>query len=157
MCVKTAGIGQYQIGKNDDILTINGLGSCLGIVIYDDINKVAGVLHAFLPSYKNGTDNKIKYVDTGIEIMINELIKNGAAQKNLKAKIAGGATLFNTPFKIGEDNYNSCINVLKEKNIRIISEDCGGTHGRTIVFCPNEDKLTIKSIKGKNNVICECI
>ena len=50
------GIADMKISADPDSLMItHALGSCLGIIIYDPVVKVAGFLHAMLPESKNDT------------------------------------------------------------------------------------------------------
>ena len=50
-------------------LTTLGLGSCVGVVIYDVKTKVSGMIHVMLPDstkIRNNT-NRNKFADTGIQ------------------------------------------------------------------------------------------
>ncbi len=39
---KKIGIGEFLVAKNDAVLKSSGLGSCLGVVIYDGERGIAG-------------------------------------------------------------------------------------------------------------------
>ena len=73
-----------------------GLGSCCGVVLYDEINKVAGLVHILLSDskYEKNVVNKAKYADTGIILLYEEMKKAGANARFIKAKLAGGAHMF---------------------------------------------------------------
>ena len=43
------GIGEIQLGYKDDLLISLGLGSCVGVVLYDELNKIGGLAHVMLP------------------------------------------------------------------------------------------------------------
>ena len=78
------------------IMTI-GLGSCIGIALYDKINKVAGLSHIMLPDstqFKNVT-NPMKFADLAIPLLVEKMEKQGCNKRNITAKIAGGASMFN--------------------------------------------------------------
>lgn len=78
------------------IITI-GLGSCVGIALYDSTKKIAGLSHIMLPDstqFKNN-NTPMKFADTAIPILIDKLIEAGCLKSSLKAKIAGGASMFN--------------------------------------------------------------
>lgn len=148
------GIADYNYTKSPNILTTLGLGSCLGITFYDPINKVGGLVHIMLPSseqIRNNT-NKAKFADTGIECLLQDMLKEGVKRSSLKCKIAGGAQMFsfygkgNNVLKIGERNVIEAKKVLKELDIPIVAEDTGGNYGRTIELDCDTGMLMIKSI-----------
>ncbi len=147
------GMADLNIIKAPGILTTLGLGSCVGIALYDKHNKIAGLAHIMLPSskeIKNNT-NEAKFADTGIELLIEKMVKEGAIKELLTAKIAGGAQMFsfnnnNSILKIGERNVQATKEKLKELNIKIISEDTGGNYGRTIELNADDGSLLVKTI-----------
>jgi chemotaxis protein CheD len=126
----------------------------VGVVIYDTQKEIAGLVHVMLPDSslaKADSINIAKYADTGIEELINRLIKIGARIINLKAKIAGGAQMFqfstqNEMMRIGPRNVEAVKKELKRFSIPIIAEDVGGSSGRTIEFNPSTRKLNIRTV-----------
>lgn len=147
------GMADLNVTKAPDQLTTLGLGSCVGITLYDGVNKIAGLAHIMLPSSKEikNNDNKAKFADTGIEELIKSMVAIGAKKNNLVAKIAGGAQMFNFNsnnhmLKIGERNVVATKEKLKELNIRIVSEDTGGNFGRTIVLDSTNGSLYVRTI-----------
>ncbi|MGB9678645.1 MAG: chemotaxis protein CheD [Thermoanaerobacteraceae bacterium] len=147
------GMADAKITKNPGILTTVGLGSCIGIVLYDSVSKIAGLVHIMLPYSTNmsNSTNKLKFADTGIEALIEIMTKEGANQKRLVSKIAGGAQMFSTKINsdimnIGLRNAAATKEVLNKLGIPIIAEDVGGTYGRTIEFYSENGKLLVKTI-----------
>ncbi|SHJ43905.1 chemotaxis protein CheD [Tepidibacter formicigenes] len=151
------GMAEYKTGKENDVLITLGLGSCVGIVLYDKFRKIGGMAHIMLPSSKEikNNSNKAKFADTALEELLKELIKMGASKSSLIAKIAGGAQMFNISIKsntlnIGKRNVIAVKEKLSEYRIAIKGEDVLGNHGRTIEFNCNNGELSIKTIgKGK--------
>ena len=152
--METVGIAEYKIVKNPQRIMTIGLGSCCGVILYDEINKIAGLVHILLYSSQNEKNliNKAKYADTGIVALYEDMKKLGANSRFIKAKLAGGAHMFNfnnssnSIFTIGEKNVKSCKTALAKLNIPVISEDTLGTCGRTIVFDTTTNKLHVKSV-----------
>lgn len=150
----TVGIAEFKIVKEPNKISTVGLGSCCGVVLYDEINKIAGLVHILLSDSKceRSLLNKAKYADTGIILLYEEMKKSGANAKFIRAKIAGGAHMFNlnntgnSIFTIGEKNVKACKETLAKLNISIISEDVLGSCGRTIVFDTVTNKLRVKSV-----------
>lgn len=136
-----------------DILTTLGLGSCVGICLYEKSNKISGMAHIMLPystQIKNNS-NLAKFADTGIEMLLNEMVKMGAKPANIVSKIAGGSQMFNFNdssdiMRIGARNVSATKEVLKKLNIPLVAEDTGGSYGRTIELFSESGKLLIKTI-----------
>lgn len=148
------GMADLNVAEAPNVLTTLGLGSCVGIVIYDPVKKIAGMVHAMLPYAEEMRDhsNEAKFVNTGILKIIEDLKKMGVLQSRLIAKLAGGAQMFsfgqnnNDLLKIGYRNVVSSKEMLQHLGIPIIAEDTGGNFGRTIEFYTDTGMLMIKTI-----------
>lgn len=133
-------VGVYAVSHNPSILTSIGLGSCVGIVIYAPKKRLGALAHAMLPWYNEGRDKNrpAKYVDTSIYLMVDELLKKGVKKREMTAKIVGGACMFSFAgsgtMDIGKKNIKAAKETLKKEGIRLVAEDVGGTHGRTMYF-----------------------
>jgi|SRR5690625_201466 len=153
------GIADLNTAKAPSTIRTSGLGSCVGVVIYDISKQIAGLAHIMLPySNPEKADNQYKYADTAIEILINKLIEQSASKFNLKAKIAGGAQMFQIStgtdiMRIGPRNIKAVREQLDKHRIPIIAEDVGGKSGRTIEFDPESGKLKIRTVnKGEKYI-----
>lgn len=153
------GMADYKIGKSQDKLMTVGLGSCIGICIYDLHSQIGGMAHIMLPSFQESMKgNAMKYADTCIEMMLADLYKDGVAKSRLKAKIAGGAQMFSFGGKapllnIGERNAEAVGKVLVKAGIPLLAYDVGGTFGRTITFDIKTGGLHIKTVNNGEKVI----
>ena len=153
MSMIKVGMADFNICKAPDAITTLGLGSCVGVALYDQKRKVAGLAHIMLPdstTVKNNS-NIAKFADTGIDACIEMMVKNGASRIGLVAKIAGGAQMFafgsnNDMLRIGERNVEAVRRKLKTLGIRILAEDTGKSYGRTIEFYPQTGELLIKAV-----------
>jgi chemotaxis protein CheD len=147
-------MGEYKTAKAPALLVSFGLGSCVGVTLYDGVRKIGGLAHIMLPdsSLAGKKDfNPGKFADTAIDHLIAELKDEGASTKNLVAKIAGGAQMFqlkseNSVMMIGKRNVEAVRRKLNQLNIDLIAEDVEGNYGRTIEFCCETGKLTVKTI-----------
>lgn len=147
------GMADLNVCTSPNALTTLGLGSCVGIVLFDPIRKIAGLVHVMLPDSTKiiNNENKAKFADTGIDVLISEMIKIGADRRALIAKIAGGAQMFafknnNEMMRIGERNVEATKFKLHELGIMIKAEDTGANYGRTIEFYAETGALKIKSV-----------
>lgn len=142
-------------------ITTIGLGSCVGVVLYDEKTKICALLHIMLPDstkIKNNT-NRAKFADTAIDDMIETLSEKGAFVQNLIAKIAGGAQMFASSsgvgsiISVGEQNIEAVKKKLKDYGIDLVAEDTGLNYGRTIVFDPSTGGLLIKAVGKEEKTI----
>jgi len=148
-------MGDIVVAKHPVVLTSLGLGSCIGLVIYDDIAKVAGMSHIMLPNNHEGKDVKKlgKYADTAVPKLIEDLIALGALKSRLKAKMAGGAQMFSIPGKnsasflaIGERNIETTKKMLEKYGIPLVASDVGGNKGRSVEFYTDNWIMIVKVI-----------
>lgn len=147
------GMADMNVCKSPDAITTLGLGSCVGIVLYDSTSKIAGMVHVMLPDSTKirKNENIAKFADTGIQALIELMVKNGARSSGLTAKIAGGAQMFNfnsgnEMLRIGDRNVEAAKAKLKEMRIPIVAEDTGLNYGRTIEFFPETGELVVKAV-----------
>lgn len=142
-----------NVCASPDAITTLGLGSCVGIVLYDSTTKIAGLAHIMLPDSTQirSNENVAKFADTGIDALLVMLAKKGVPRTRLVAKIAGGAQMFasastNSMLCVGKRNVEATKKKLSSLGIRIIAEDTGESYGRTIEFYPETGELLIKRV-----------
>ena len=147
------GMADLRVAKAPDILTTLGLGSCVGIALYDNVAKIGGLAHIMLPDstqIKNNS-NVAKFADTAIEQLIEELVSQGARNTRLVAKIAGGAHMFefknmDDMMRIGTRNVSAVIDCLEAFRIPIIASDTGSNYGRTVELHTATGVFVVKTI-----------
>ena len=147
------GMADLKTCKSPDGITTLGLGSCVGIALRDPITKIGGLAHIMLPdstAIANNT-NKPKFADTGIELLVQQVVALGANRSRLVAKIAGGAQMFAFQNKVdmvrvGERNVEATKKKLKEMKIPILAEDTGLNFGRTVIFYPETGDFIIRAV-----------
>lgn len=159
--VVKVGIADLNYVKSPQTIRTSGLGSCVGVILYDLNSKMAGMAHIMLPDSsmsKETPKNIAKYADTAIPELYKTLKDQGIKPYSLKAKIAGGAQMFsfstsNEMMRIGPRNVEKVKHSLNLLNIPIISEDCGGSSGRTIEFHPETGILQVRTVnKGVSEI-----
>lgn len=147
------GIADYKVTASPYRLITLGLGSCVGIALYDPIARVGGLLHIMLPDSKqfNKVSKPAKFADTGIPLMISEIKRKGGNTNRLTAKLAGGAQMFSGldekfVLNIGQRNAVMTKNILSQLGIRVLAEELGGNRGRTMIFDTTNGQVTIRTI-----------
>ena len=153
MKIVKVGMADLNVARSPDRIKTIGLGSCVGITLYDKVSKIGGMAHIMLPSaslVKGGDVNHAKYADTAIPKLVSNLISMGVDRRRLIAKIAGGAQMFplsgsSDIMRIGPRNVEACKEVLKMEKIPLYAEDTGGNWGRTVEMDCVTGKVEIRS------------
>lgn len=148
------GMADLKICKAPDALTTIGLGSCIGIAIYDPSTKISGLAHIMLPDSTQirNNSNIAKFADTGIQKLYDDMIKAGANKSRMVAKIAGGAKMFelsggsDSTINVGQRNADASKKKLKELGVRLVAEDTGLNYGRTVELYSENGDYYIKAV-----------
>jgi chemotaxis protein CheD len=148
---KIVGIADMGItqGQDDGLITYS-LGSCIGIIIYDSVARVGGLLHYMLPESQidpqKAQKNPFMFADTGIPLLFKEAYRYGAVKNRIIVKVAGGAQILDDSgfFNIGKRNYMAMRKILWRNNVLIKAEDIGGQVSRTIRLDPETGKVWLK-------------
>ena len=155
------GMADLKVCKAPDNLTTIGLGSCIGIAIWDPTTKITGLAHIMLPdstSIRNNS-NVAKFADTGIQKLVDDMIKMGANKSRMVAKIAGGAKMFEisggnaSGINIGDKNALASKAKLKQLGIPLKAEDCGLNYGRTVEIYSEDGRYLIKAVGNAEKAI----
>ena len=147
------GMADLNICKSPDVITTLGLGSCIGLTLYDPVTKIGGMVHYMLPdsTQVRNNENIAKFADTGIDELLKKVVAAGASRQRLVAKIAGGAKMFETTGvsaigNIGTRNAEAAKQILKQKGIRLVAEDTGLNYGRTVELHCETGDFHIKAV-----------
>lgn len=152
----SVGLGEQVISQDPEtVLVAYGLGSCVAVSMVDPVRKISGLIHCVLPERQNGTDPGVaKYVDSGVEGLLNAMIRQGADQRRLVVRMAGGANML-TPyangnsFDIGTRNVQAARRVFERLRLRLSAEQVGGNIGRTVRLYVHDGRMTVRMIGGK--------
>lgn len=147
------GISDLKVAKLPDKLITYALGSCVGICLLDATTRVAGLSHIMLPNSTAAPNDRniYKYADTAIPELVRLMEKQGASRARLKAKIAGGAQMFDVPgggntWNIGQRNVTAVVEALGKVRIPILAKDVLENYGRTVTFDPSTGIMTVNSV-----------
>ena len=149
------GMADLATAAEDEVIRTTGLGSCVGLTLYDPKTRLAGLAHIMLPTSaiaREATVNLAKYADTAVPELIRRMVLAGASADRLIAKMAGGAQMFvfagqSDTMRIGPRNVESCKLALVPFAIPIMGEDTGGNYGRTIELDCRSGILAIRSVQ----------
>ncbi|MCL2056383.1 MAG: chemotaxis protein CheD [Oscillospiraceae bacterium] len=150
------GISDLKVARPPDTLITYALGSCVGICLLDAAAHVAGLSHIMLPDSKLSPNDKniAKFADSAIPELVRQMEKLGANRARMKAKIAGGAQMFevkgattaNAAWQVGQRNVASVKTALQVLHIPIIAQDILENYGRTVTFEPATGVMGVKAL-----------
>jgi chemotaxis protein CheD len=148
------GISDYKLARNPNVIVTYALGSCIGICLYDKQLKIGGLSHIMLPEssmFTKSDINRMKFADTAIVDLVQDLVRLGADRRRLTAKIAGGAQMFEVQQgslvgTIGDRNISSVKSTLQSLKIPILAEDTGLNYGRTVYFDLDTGIMKVQSL-----------
>lgn len=145
------GISDMKVSDNpEDVLITYSLGSCIGVVIWDPVAKVAGLLHYMLPDSsldkEKAQAKPFMFADTGIPRLFKETYRFGAVKTRLVVKVVGGSQIMDNSgiFNIGKRNHAILRKMFWKNNIMITKEDVGGSSNRTISIAVASGLTTLK-------------
>ena len=149
--------GEYYF-TDHDMLIVTVLGSCVSACIRDKKLGIGGMNHFMLPdSAKADKDNPVsesmRYGTYAMEVLINELLRNGSRRENLDAKIFGGGNVLRsfTTNNVGERNAAFVKKFLKDEGIQVTSEDLLDIYPRKVYYFPKTGRVLVKKLKQLNN------
>ncbi len=123
--------------RSESIITYS-LGSCIGLVIYDPVARVGGMLHYMLPESsidkKKAAARPYMFADTGIPRLFKFAYQLGGVKQRMKIYVAGGAEILDQKgfFNIGKRNYMALKKMFFKNNVMINKQDVGGNVNRTV-------------------------
>lgn len=146
------GMSEVKTAKPNDTLVALGLGSCVGVCMYDPLIKLGGMAHIMLPDSTQARDrtNPGKFADTAIPFLLEEMEDQGASRRRLKVKIVGGAQMFSISgtderLNIGPRNVVAVEASLSKVGLKIAARSVGGNLGKTVTLEPETGKVSVRS------------
>lgn len=152
--------GEYFVTTKDMALS-TVLGSCVSACIYDLQGGVGGMNHFMLPEKENDQGVQVECARFGgyaMDILIRELLRNGARRENLAAKVFGGGNVQRAMVSsaIGSQNTRFVKKYLAGQGIPILASDLEGEHPRKIHFFPKNGRVLQKKLYvARNDTIAE--
>jgi chemotaxis protein CheD len=159
------GMASWKIAREQDVLVTFGLGSCVGLGLWDPLLKIAAMAHIMLPDSKQPRFrqevNPAKFADTAVMVMLERFPQLGVPNTRLQAKLVGGANMFvfsgkmssKESMNIGERNILAVKEKLKEAGIPLLAEDTGGSSGRSVEFLAETGMMKIRTaLSGEHEI-----
>lgn len=152
MSKRTVGIGELIVSRTPgDLLITHALGSCLGVAVADPAAGVAGLAHCQLPTAMGDVQampgRPARFVDAGVTLLLEEVIRQGGMKCRLVIKVAGGSNILDEggTFRIGERNCTVVRKLMWKNSLLIASSDLGGNAPRTMSIEVGGTRVLIQS------------
>ena len=152
-------VAQHAVGGREDVLVTLGLGSCVAILLEDPEARVGGLAHVLLPqpALSRDRDNHAKFASTAVPLLVDEMKARGARLARLRARLVGGAAMFQSlmvpgSLNMGERNVRAAREALRQAKIPLVGEDVGGDYGRSVRFQVGAGRTVISSV-GREDVL----
>jgi chemotaxis protein CheD len=146
-------VADLRCGTGNDILVTIGLGSCVGIVLYDAAAHVGGLAHVLLPSPALGRpdSNPAKFPQTAVPLLLEQMGQHGAGIRRISARLIGGASMFSGlgapgTIQMGERNVVASRQALHQHGVAIVGEATGGDFGRTVRLWVADGRVEVSSV-----------
>jgi len=155
------GVGDMKVSSNpEDVLATYSLGSCIGLIIYDPVVSVGGLLHYMLPESSldgnKAKKNPYMFGDTGIPLLFKTAYQLGAKKNRIKIMVVGGAQILDQKglFNIGKRNHAVLRKMFWKNNVMVDFEEVGGSCNRTIKLAIETGEAWLKTSGVGTQAIC---
>ncbi len=140
--------GEYFVHA-EDILIMTTLGSCIAVCLWDRERRIGGLNHFMLPQ---GASSDGRYGSYAMELLINEMLRQGASRPALEAKVFGGAQVVAgmETLNVGERNTWFVLEYLQIERIPVVSRDVLDVHPRKVCFMPANGRAVVKRLRPTN-------
>lgn len=126
--------GDHLISRDPQVVLTTVLGSCIAVCLHDPSAGIGGMNHFLLPGRAGDCD--LRHGAYAMELLINGLLKQGAARAALRAKVFGGASLIGGRRNIGGANIAFARQFLMDEAIPCVAASTGGAAARRVQFWP---------------------
>ena len=153
-------IGDFCVAAAPDLLTIHGLGSCVGLLLHDPKARISALGHILLPEPPRPDAPGIpgRFASTAVPAMIEALGRSGGVAKRLVAKLVGAAQMFQfektvEPRRVGARNLEATLAMLEQFSIPVAGQDTGGSYGRTVIVEAASGRMRVRAVRLEETIL----
>lgn len=138
-------MGEVSVLSVSGEIVCYGLGSCIGVFLYDRFKKIGAGAHIMLPSNEKRSES-----DVMLKQIVDQMIDEGSNLLTIRARLVGGADILGiNAYHIGIKNLGYVRSWMKNRGVMIIGEDTGGVESRTARLDIETGQLQIKNSKNE--------
>jgi chemotaxis protein CheD len=147
-------VGEMLVSSHSQqVLTVYGLGSCVGLAVYDPLTRVGGMAHIQLPAanrYSSASLCQWAFADRAVPELLRRMTQTGAVVGRLRTVLAGGASVADESghFQIGRKNYLAVKALLWQHNVILSAERAGGNAWRTMRLYLSNGRVSVDGPDG---------
>lgn len=139
--------GDYHVTADKSVTISTVLGSCIAVCLRDSVKGIGGMNHFLLPEASDTQNGaSARYGAYAMEVLINDILKQGGQRKNLECKVFGGSDIGEFSTKIGSKNAEFICAYLVNENLPILAQDIGGKLPRRVRYTPGSGKAMVRSV-----------
>ncbi len=141
--------GQARVSAGPRVEFSTVLGSCVATCLYDPEAELGGMNHFLLAEPEPGapaTGFDEHYGVYLMELLINEMLANGASKPRLRAHLYGGANMHAGMARIGSMNAEFARGFLARERIALVREDLGGNSARRVEMRPASGQVRCRTV-----------
>ena len=150
-------MGEARVTRRaTEVLVAHGLGSCIALCARDPAARVAGMAHIVLPRSPGRSEEDpsppslpARFADRAVPFLFQAMEREGAATDRLKIAVVGAARIFadgEAGLDIGGRNAAAVLHALKERGVRLLAHDLGGTFGRVCRLFAGDGRVLVRTI-----------
>ncbi len=143
-------MGELSVSRTPGhVLASIGLGSCIGLVLFEPSRSLLGLAHIVLPSSEGNPDAMVgKFADRAIPALIEQMTSLGARRPMIEAVLVGGAQMFAlktaSTLDVGRRNEEAAREALTVAGVKVRAAATGGSKGRTVRAYVDTGVITVK-------------
>jgi len=147
------GIAELEVARSPTRLHALALGSCVAVILHDQVAQAGGLAHVLLPSPSVGRarpDQPARYAPVAVASLLEGLLALGAERSRITARLVGGASMFTAlqppgTIQMGERNVAATREALHRHGLRLVGEVVGGDFGRSVEFDLETGRVLVTS------------
>ena len=142
--------GEYFVDA-EKLLMMTTLGSCVAVCLWDRTLGIGGMNHFMLPDGGSAKEHG-RYGGYAMALLINAMMKRGAARQHLEAKVFGGGQVIGGmgAMNVGERNVRFAFDFLSAERIPVLSKDVLDIYPRKVGFLAASGKAMVKRLATAN-------
>jgi len=134
------------------------LGSCVAVTMFYPGSGIGAMCHGLLPECEERNtcrdicNKAFKYVECSIKSMVREFDRYEIKRGDIRVKLFGGADMLSykkinlKAIGVGRENIKTALRTIKTADLKIVTTDLGGLHGRKVFFNTSSGEVFMKRL-----------
>lgn len=155
------GLGELRVVASEAAMLLAlGLGSCVGVALWDAQARVGGMAHVVLPAPLSDSDPaSAKFATAAVPELLRQVVAAGGQPARLRCAIAGGADVLSSgtlkhTFNIGVRNTSAVLEELTRAGVQPAAQDCGGRSGRSFRLSVLDGRAAVRRLDQDWQELC---